>query len=153
MVRDTRATSTDMLNSTRSLPLLIFFSKLFMLLQSPQFFSLSPPPSSPVILLPLFMSLGRDISSLASPFSILLLTSPHLFYTYQLVLLNPFTLYPVIPDPSPTGHHPNVLHICGSVSVLLVCLVCFLDSVVDSYVFIAILMFIVLIFFFFNKSL
>ena len=92
------------------------------------------------------------ISSLATPFPILFLTSPCLFCTYQFVLLNPFTFSPILSFPLPTDNPSNNLHIYDSVSFLLVCLVCSLDSIADSYEFIIILMFIVLIFFL-NKSL
>ena len=91
------------------------------------------------------------LSSLASSFPIMLLTSPCVFCAYQFVLLNPCTFSPIFPFPLPTGNPPCDLHIYDS--VLLICLVCFLDSIVDSCEFIAILMFIVLIsFFFLNKS-
>ena len=93
------------------------------------------------------------ISSLATPSPMLLSKSPCLFCTYHFVLLNPCTFPSFFPFPLPTGNPPNDLHIYESVSVLLVCLVCFLDLIVDSYEFIAILMFIVLIFFFLNESL
>ena len=69
------------------------------------------------------------ISSLASPFPILFLTFPCLFCTYQLCFL-----FRVPFSPFPADNSPNDLHIYGSVSVLLVCLVCFLDSIVDSCV-------------------
>ena len=57
------------------------------------------------------------------------------------------------PTSLPSGKHQHVLSIDDSVSDLLVCLFCFLDSIVDRYVLIAILLFIVLILFFLNKSL
>ena len=60
------------------------------------------------------------ISSLAAPFPILFLTCPCLFCTYQFVLLNPHTFSLILLIPL-----PNDLHIYDSVSVLLVCLVCF----------------------------
>ena len=89
------------------------------------------------------------ISSLASPFPVLYFTSPWLF-----VLLDPLTSSPFPYTPFPSGNHPNALCIHESVSVLLVCLLCFLDLVVDRYVFIAILLCIVLILLFFlNKPL
>ena len=89
------------------------------------------------------------VSSLASPFPILLLTSPIYFV--------PTNLYFSIP-----AHFPlppqlitlQMIHIYDSIPVLLVAYFVFLDSIIDSYGFIAILTFIVLIFFFFlNKSL
>ena len=78
------------------------------------------------------------VSSLATPFPILFLTSPSLFCTYQLVLLNPCNFPPYSHFPLPADNHPNDLNIYDSISVLLACLVCFLDSVVDSCKFIAI---------------
>ena len=92
--------------------------------------------------------LGSCIGSLATPFLILYFTFLWLFCNYLLVLLNPSPLHPFSHMPLPPGNHQNTLCIHDSVSVLLVCLVCFLDSIVDRYVFIAILLFIVLIFFF-----
>ena len=130
-----------------------------MLLQLSQFLPLCPPPptiphsyrpspyhcSCPWVM---------RISSLATPFPILYFPSPWLFCNYLFVPFNPLTSSPIPPHPLPSGNHQNPLHIRGSVSVLLVCLVHFLNSVVDRYVFITILLFVVLIFFFFlNKSL
>ena len=56
-------------------------------------------------------------------------------YLYFLI---PSPLHPFPHTTLPSGNHQNVLHIHDSVSVLLVYLVCFLDSIVDKYVFIAI---------------
>ena len=91
------------------------------------------------------------ISSLATTFPGLYFTSPWLFCNYLSVFLNPFTSSTILPHCPPIWHQQNALHIRDSVSVL-VCLVCFLDSIVDRFVFIAILLFRVLIFFL-NKSL
>ena len=117
------------------------------------------PPSSQhsslpqVIPTPLFCVHGSYVlSSLATSFPILYFTSPWLFYNYLFVLLNPLASSPIPPHPLPAGNHQNALCIHESVSVL-VCLVCFLDSIVDRYVFIAFLVFIVLTFFSINKSL
>ena len=95
------------------------------------------------------------VSSLAIPFPILSVTSPCLFCAYQFVLLNPCTSSLVFPltFPLPADSPPTDLHIYNSVPILLVCLVCLLDSVFDSCEFVAILMFIVLIFFFLFSSL
>ena len=64
------------------------------------------------------------IGSLASPFPIQFLTSPCLFCTYHLCFLFP------VPFPAtslllllPVGNPPCNLHLCGSVPVLVVCLV------------------------------
>ena len=95
------------------------------------------------------------ISSLASPFPVLFLTSLCLFCTYHLCF---FSLHLLPHSPLPTDNPPCDPHFCDSVPVLVVCLVCFyfcfLVSVVDSCEFVVILLFIVLIFFFFlDKSL
>ena len=68
-------------------------------------------------------------------------TSWWLFCDNQLILLNPFNFLPIPPAPStplPSGSHQNVFCIYEAVSVLLVCLFCFLDSIVNIHVFIAI---------------
>ena len=93
------------------------------------------------------------ISSLASLFPILFLTSSCLFCTYQFCFLFPVHFPPLSPYPLPTDNSPCDLHFCDSVPVLVVCLVCFgvifLGLVVDSCEFVIILLFIVLIVFFF----
>ena len=58
------------------------------------------------------------------------------------MLLNPYTFSPILSFPLPTDNPPNGLQIYDFVPVLLVYLVCYLDSIIDSCVFIAILMFI-----------
>ena len=94
------------------------------------------------------------ISSLASPFLVLFLTSPCIFCTYQLCFLflvpfpqfSSFTLL--------TDNPPHDLHFCDSVPVLVVCVFDFLGSIVDSCQFVVILLFIFLVFFYFlGKSL
>ena len=63
--------------------------------------------------------------SLASTFPILFLPSACLFSTYHLCYLFsvPFPL--LSPSYSPVDNPPCELHFCGSVPVLVVCLVCF----------------------------
>ena len=53
-------------------------------------------------------------------------------YLYFLISspLHPFSLTPL-----PSGNHQNAFCIHDSVSVLLICLACFLDSIVDRYLF------------------
>ena len=89
------------------------------------------------------------ISSLASPFPILFLTSPCLLCTYQLCFLFPvpFPLSPLSPSPLITLHVISILWLCSCFSCLLS--FCFLDSVVDSCGFVVILLVIVLVMFFF----
>ena len=98
------------------------------------------------------------ISSLASPFPILVLTSCSLFYTYQLCFLIPVPFPHSTPSRLPTDNLPYDFHIYDSVPVVVVCLVCFcfcfLGSVVDSCEFVVTSLFLVLIIFFFlDKSL
>ena len=128
---------------------------LIMLLQLSWFFSLyPPPPSTPHSLRqsPHHRSYPwvMGMSFLATPFPILYFTSHGYSVTTSLYFLIPSPLHLLPRLPLSSGNHQN--H--DSVSVLLVCLVCFLDSIVDRFIFFAILLFIVLIFFFFlNKSL
>ena len=98
-----------------------------MLLQLSHFFlpfiPLHPAPSFPLAF-PLLSSCPWviHISSLASPFPILLLTSPCLCCTYHLCFLFPVPF----PSFSPAADNPpGDLHFCDSVPVLVVCLVHF----------------------------
>ena len=113
---------------------------LIILLQLSHFFPLSPSTQHPQSLWqsPHHCSCPwvKCISSLATSFPILYFTSPWLFCNY-------FTASPIPPFPPSSGNHQNALCVHDTVSVL-VCLV-FLDSIVDRYVFIAILL--LLIFF------
>ena len=63
------------------------------------------------------------ISSLASTFPILVLSSPCLFSTYHLCYLFSVPFPTLSPSHSPVDNPPCDLHFCGSVSVLVVCLV------------------------------
>ena len=65
------------------------------------------------------------ISSLASTFPTLFLPSPCLFSTYHLCYLFSVPFPPLSPSHSPVDNPPCELHFCGSVPVLVVCLVCF----------------------------
>ena len=65
------------------------------------------------------------ISSLASTFPKLFLPSPCLFSTYHLRYLFSVPFPPLSPSQSPIDNPPCELHFCGSVSVLVVCLVFF----------------------------
>ena len=64
------------------------------------------------------------ISSLASTFPILFLPSPCLFSTYHLCSLFSVPFLALSPSQSPVDNSPCDLHFCGSVPVLVVCLVC-----------------------------
>ena len=100
------------------------------------------------------MSMGHACKFFGFSITYTILNIP-LFCTYQLCLI-PAPFPPLSPFPRPADTYTCNPHIFDSVHVLVVCLVCFffLDSAVDSCEFVAILMFIVLTFFFFlNKSL
>ena len=62
-----------------------------------------------------------NISSLASTFPILFLSSPCLFSTYHLCYLFSVPFLPLSPSHSPVDNPPCDLHFCGSVPVLVVC--------------------------------
>ena len=93
---------------------------------------------------PPFQTPRREPSGQRSPLSILFL---------PFMLLVPYNFPPILPLSLPADNPPCDFHVYVSVPVLVVCLGCFLDSVVHSCEFIAILLFIVLIFFFLDKSL
>ena len=65
------------------------------------------------------------ISSLASTFPKLFLPSPCLFSNYHVCYLFSVPFAPLSPSQSPIDNPPCDLHFCGSVPVLVVCLVCF----------------------------
>ena len=121
------------------------------------------PPFTPLrpahTLLPTFPSFSScpwvlHTSSLASTFPILFLTSPCLFSTYHLCYLFSVPFHPFSPSHSPVDNPSCDLHFCGSVPVLVVCLVfVFLGSVVDGFEFVVILLLVFLIIFFLDRSL
>ena len=84
------------------------------------------------------------VSSLASTFPIIFLTSPCLFSTYYLCYLFSVHLPTLSPSHSPTNNSPCDLHFCSSVPVLVVCLVFVfvLGSVINNCEFVVILLFI-----------
>ena len=65
------------------------------------------------------------ISSLASPFPTLFLTSPYLFSTYHLCYLFSVPFSPLSSSHFPTDNPPCDLYFCESVPVLVVCLIHF----------------------------
>ena len=86
------------------------------------------PPCAPLPLEFSFLSSCPGvirINFLASPFPILLLTSPCLFFTYQLCFLFPVPFPAFSPFPFPADNPPYGLHFCDSFPILVVCLVCF----------------------------
>ena len=82
------------------------------------------------------------ISSLDSPFPILVLTSLCLFCTYHLCFLFPVPFPPFSSLPLPADDAPCDLYFCDSVSVLVAWFVFVLGSVVDSCEFVVILLYI-----------
>ena len=120
-----------------------------MLLQLSQFFPLCPHPPSgnPHTIVHVHGSCMQVLWLL----HFLYCTSyPHGYsVTTYLYFLIPSPLHPLPYTPLSSGNHQNALHTHDSVFVLLVCLVCFLDSIADRSVFSAILLFTVLTFFFF----
>ena len=115
----------------RIIPLSAFkYILLIMLLQLSHFFSplYSSPPCTP--LPPLLLHLSScpwvmHISSLASPFTMLFLTSPCLYCTYQLYFSFPVPFPLFSPLSHPTDNTPYDVHFCKSVPVLAVCFVHF----------------------------
>ena len=90
------------------------------------------------------------ISSLASPFPVLYFTSPLSIFYLLFMLLISCTFSPIL-SPPPAAENPPCdpfLWFCSCSSCCFVCF-CFLGSVVDSYEFVIILLFMVSIFFFF----
>ena len=101
---------------------------LIMLLQLSNFFSPRYSPPTCTTFPPAFPPLRScpwviHISSLASPFPILFLTSLCLFCTYHLCFLFSVPFSPL--SHSPTNNPPCDLAFCESVPVLVVCLVNF----------------------------
>ena len=103
---------------------------LIMLLQLSQLFSLCPsPPNTPVsssIPPPLLHVHGFvHVSSLASPFPILFLTSLCLFCSDQVCFWIPTPFSLILSLPTPADNPPNDFHTYDSFPVLVVCLVSF----------------------------
>ena len=100
------------------------------------------PPSTEHPLLPqaiptpLFMSMGHVYKFFGYSISYTVLYIPHGYsVTTYLYFLIPSPLHPLPHTLLPSGNHQNTLCIHDCVSVLRVCLICFLDLIVDRYVF------------------
>ena len=137
---------------TKTVSFFVFYILLVMLLQSSPFFLLclpllsTPTPSgNPHTIVHVHGSCIQVLWLLHLLFSTV---HPHGYsVTTYLYFLIPSPLQPFPHTCLPSGKHQSTLTIHDSVSVLLGCLVYFLESIVDRYVLIAILLFIVLIFF------
>ena len=113
-------------------PLLFKIYLLIMLLQLshfPPFTPLHPAHPLPPTFHPTFPAYSScpwviHISSLTCTFPVLFSPSPSIFYLpFMLLILCTFP--PSHPSHSPVDNPPCDLHFCGSVPVLVVCLVCF----------------------------
>ena len=97
------------------------------------------------------MSMGHTYKFFGFSISYTVLNIPLSILYLPIMIFYPYTFSPF---PFPADNPLNDLHTYDYLPVMIVCLVCLLlDSVVDSCEFVAFLMFIVLIFFFLNKSL
>ena len=132
-----------------------------MLLQLSHFFLPSIPLFPAPLLPPALPSLSSCLwvihrHSLTSPFPILFLTPPCLFFAYKLCFLFNVPFPPFFSLHLPADNPPCDLHFCDSVPDLVVCLFCFcfcFGLVIKSYEFVVILLFRVLIFFSLDKPL
>ena len=110
-------------------------------------------PHSPL----LFMSMGHTYKFFGFYISYTILTLPLSIFYLQFMILILCTFSTLSPSHSPTDNPPCDLHFCGSVPVLVVCLVLvfvFLSGVVvNNCDFVVILLFIFFIVFFLDKSL
>ena len=104
-----------------NLPLSIFYLP-FMLLIPSTFSRILPSLQHP---LPLSSYPWVVQSFLASPFPMLVLTPPCLFWTYHLCFLIPAPFPPLSRFPLPADNPPNDLYIYDSVPVLVVCFIRF----------------------------
>ena len=104
-------------NFLKNYILLIMISQLS---HFPLFIPLHPTRPSPPLISCLWVV---HISSLASTFRILFLTSPCLFCTYYLCFLSPVPFPSFSPLHLPADNPPCDLHFCDSVPVLVVCFV------------------------------
>ena len=118
--------SDDYKNTLRNLFLIYFIDYAITVVPFPPFTPLHPAHHLPPTFPPYSScSWVIHISSLASTFPILFLPFPCLFSTYHLCYLFSVPFPPLSPSHSPVDNPPCDLHFCGSVPVLVVCLVCF----------------------------
>ena len=88
-------------------------------------FTPSCPPSSSQIPLLQFMSMGHTYQFFGFYISYTIVTLPLTIFYLPFMLLILCTFPPLSPSHSSVDNPPCDLHFCGSVPVLLVCLVCF----------------------------
>ena len=121
-----------------------------------------PPPCTclPIHIPPLqFMSMGHTYKFFGFYISYTILTLRLSIFYLPFMLLIPCTFsHSLSPSHSPVDNPPCDLHFCGSVSVLVVCLVCFFVCLFQVWLLITVsllsfLLFILFIFFFLDKSL
>ena len=114
----------------------------FMLLQLSQICPLFPCPLNPPTLLDnphtTVHAQGSCIYILCLLYSHAVLYTPCYSGTTNLYFLIPSPFSPITLTLFPSGNHQNLLCIYDSLSVLLVCLFWFLDSIVNRYVFVVI---------------
>ena len=117
------------LNSTINCNCSFIYLNYILLIMLLQFSQLSPftplPPVLPNPPAPHLSSCPWVVltSSLTSLFPIPFLTSPHLFYAYQLCFFFPVPFSPIPPFSLPTEISPCDVHFSDSVPLLVVCLV------------------------------
>ena len=111
---------------------LYFIDYAITVLIFPTLLPLHPAPPIPqAVPLSLFTSMSHAYTFFGYSISYTLLYIPMLWCNFLFVLLNTLTSSPI---PLSSGNHKNNLCIHDSVSVS-VCLVCFLDSIVERYLF------------------
>ena len=123
-----------------------------MLLQLSQLFPLCLPlPGSPPYLQQSTPPLNSWVMQFGFSISYTIPNIPLSILYLPVMLLNPCTFSPILYLCIPVDNPPNELHIYDSIPILVICLVCFFRFTFDSCEFVAVLMFIVLIFFL-NRS-
>ena len=91
--------------------------------------------------------MGRAYKFFSFSISYTILNLPLSILYLPVMLLIPCNFSPILPLPA--DNPPCDLYFSDSVPVIVICLVCFLSSVVDSCEFVVILLFVISIIFFF----